>query len=1068
MKRALEAARAPGRRATPLEGPTSTLFGAPAPSAHPSPTPTWLEERRLATVVHAEIVGLEPLTMGLEPDAAREVLSAYIGPLVAEVEREGGTVVKHLGETLLAVFGVPKSREDDPTRAVRAARAMLERTSATSRVRGHEVGLRAGVHTGVVMVGSVGRGESASPDVSGATVSLAARLSHAAEAGQVLVGPATEPLVQDAYKLGDGPCIEVKGVAEPIRARVVLGERYDPLSSMRLRTASGTSFFARHRELEAVLAQYDLVERGGGLRVVEITGEVGLGKGYLLRQIATALDARARDTCIIHAVRPFQTAPVGFIARVLRAFFALRGDEPRDALVARVERKVAEAWGEGSSEGREAGRVLAAVAAPEPAGPTLGTELAGGDGTLAASTLAAWLRRLAERAPVCVMVEQVDWTDCAVLEQLAVLLRALRKAPVFLVFTSRPNAGEELPSWLTGCEVRARIELAPFSPEVMASFVDDLFRNVPGFPREIKRDIVQRAEGNPEMCRQLVRLLVDRGAVSVDAANVPIAYDARRSTKLSLPDTVRGVLQARIDGLSLPQKELLKLASVVGRVFWVGALLAAAGPAAEEEEVLSLLDGLRARDLVRAQPLSSLGGEREYTFTTQALRDAAYELVPRATAVSVHKRIAEWLGGRGDPWEGAQSELALHLEAAGEVARSRRLYLAAARRSAAQSGYVEAVEHMRRALASWPADAPASERLDRAGVRREKAAAEAKIGRFDDALASLDGAAADLAAAGVPPGDAAYAWIALERGLVLKEYGRIDPSLASLDEGVELARSLAEGVLHVRLYSARAFQRAAKGRVAEAKADLAEGRRIGDGFNVRDMTWQLAMARLEDAEGLVHVHEGELEAAARSYRTALEHREQAGDAQGIQDAHVNLGGVAFSRGDFPAAITSYEKALASAKKMRWASREALGYSNLGQARLAAGDAKAAIAELETACRMAEDGGYLDILADSARALAEAQLAIGAIDLAISCGERSIGHAELAKSPFFEAMAHGALMDALLVKLRTAADRGTLERAAAHRDAAVKLLRDQGQARLAAQVETRFLSGSAGTVLSTPT
>jgi predicted ATPase len=300
----------------------------------------------------------------------------------------------------------------------------------------------------------------------------------------------------------------------------------------------------------------------------------------------------------------------------------------------------------------------------------------------------------------------------------------------------------------------------------MERFLDDLFRQVSNFPREVKREIVRRAEGNPELCKELVRLLVDRGALSVDAHHVPIKWDKNRSAKLDLPDTVRGVLQARLDGLALQQKEILKVASVVGRVFWVGVLRELM-PDMPADELATVLDGLRARELVKPQPTSSVSGERELSFSTQALCDAAYELVPRAQSIVLHRKTADWLGARGELWEGGQANLAQHLEAAGDRARARRLYLNAARHAVNVCAYPEGVGFFDRVAALWQDDTSPDERIARAGVLRERAAAEARTGRFEEALRSLDSAEADLRTAGVADEDAEHGWLLLERGLVL-------------------------------------------------------------------------------------------------------------------------------------------------------------------------------------------------------------------------------------------------------------------------------------------------------------
>ncbi len=1068
MQQALRTAFAPMRAAAPasLHGEPASV--SPGSLAHGSQPPgssvtsgRWAEERKLATVVFADIVGFSALSNELEPDAVHELTKAFFEPIAKEVEREGGTVLKYIGDKVMAVFGVPVAHEDDARRAVRAAIAMVGKVREVARQRAHDVSLRVGVNTGLVMVGTVGVGSRATPDIMGATVNLASRIEAAAQPSEILVSGTTERLVHDQFELVSVQPLPQKG--EPLAVFRVEGERDDDVaSSVRLRSASGTPFFARQAELELLLRLYEAVSHSGTLRVAEIVGEMGLGKGHLLKQLRIALGAREIAPHVLHATRMLGVAPLGFVGKMLRARFNVRVDESPEAVRARVVDAVAVAWEPPDLEdGRDAGRLLADLVAPTPVAPLLETELST-DATRTVSAFADWIRRLTKQKPVVMLVEQVQWSDQGSLDLLQYLIRALRRDRVFLVISARPESSEHVPPWITGADVRSKIELLPFSEDVMERFLDDLFRQVPNFPRDVKREIIRRAEGNPELCKELVRLLVDRGALSVDDQHVPIKWDKNRSAKLDLPDTVRGVLQARLDGLLPAHKEILKVASVVGRVFWVGALKELL-PDLPSDELMTSLDKLRARELVKVQPTSSVSGEREMSFSTQALCDAAYELVPRSQAIALHRKVADWLSGRGELWEGGQANLAQHLEAAGERARARRLFLNAARHAVSVCAYPEAIGFFDRVASLWQDDSTPDDRIARAGVLRERASAEARTGRFDDALKSLDGAEADLRAAGVADADAVHAWLLLERGLVLKEYGRIDESVELLGRAIDLCASQPPSVLHMRVHAARAFQRSTRGDREGARADVMRGLEIGQQLHIRDAQWHVAMARLKDAEASIHFYGGELVKAEEGFKAALELRELAGDTQGMPDGFVNLGGVAYTRGDWAAAAQYYERALAAAKKARWLAREAIGHSNLGQAKLALGEHEVAATELERACRLAEEGGYLDVLADSARALAEVELARKNVDAAVEQAHLAIEHAERSKNASFVAFAHATAMDCWLGKLTKDRSREAFERARAHKDEAVTRLKELGQVHTAESVTKRFGVGSNATV-----
>ncbi|MDB4940574.1 MAG: Protein kinase [Labilithrix sp.] len=1050
---------------------TGLGLGSQAPASAAS-SGRWAEERKLATTVFAELVGFSDLANDLEPDAVRELANAFFEPLSREVEAEGGTVIKYVGDGIMAAFGVPTAHEDDAARAVRAALVMTARVRELAQKRNVDVALRAGINTGLVMVGTVGIGSRASADVMGATVNVASRIESAAQPGEVLVGVATERLVHDRFVLEAVAPVAVKGVADPVAIFRVVREREDDSSgSVRLRSASGTPFFARQRELELLVGLFDTVRSTGSLRIAEITGEVGLGKGHLLRQLRIALAAREPQPTVLHATRVVGVAPLGFVGKMLRARFNVRVDDSPEAVRARVVEAVAKSWEAGELEdGREAGRLLADLVAPTPVAPLLETEIST-DATRTVSAFSDWVRRLARATgeggaprPVVMIIEQVQWSDQASLDLLQYLVRALRRERVLVVISARPETSEHVPSWMTGSDIRTKLELHPFPEDVMDRFLDDLFRQVPSFPREVKREIMRRAEGNPDLCKELVRLLVDRGALAVDEQHVPVKWDKNRSAKLDLPDTVRGVLQARLDGLLPVHKEILKLASVIGRTFWVGALRDLLPADLADDELAASLDSLRARELIKPSGASTVSGERELTFATQALCDAAYELVPRAQSVAAHRKVADWLLGRGELWEGGHANLAAHLEAAGEKPRARRLYLNAARHAVSVCAYPEAVDFFGRVAALWDAAVTADERITRAGVLRERAAAESRTGRFEEALRSLDACAADLEAAGVRSDDAVHAWVLLERGSVLKEYGRVEESIAVLSRAVDMCRAqLAPSVLHMRVFAARAFQYSTRGEREAARRDVEEGLRVGQQLHIRDAAWHVAMARLKDAEGSIYFFSGDLVAAEGAYQAALELRELAGDTQGLPDGYVNLGGVAYTRGDHAAAAAYYERALAAAKKARWAAREAIGHSNLGQVKLALGQHEIAASELAIACRLGEEGGYLDVLADSARALVEVELARGDVDLALTLAATALAHAERSQTPSFVAMAHAASMDAWLAKLYRDRDRAALANARDHQERACVILRQIGQDHLAETIARRYGQGSNATV-----
>jgi predicted ATPase len=428
-------------------------------------------------------------------------------------------------------------------------------------------------------------------------------------------------------------------------------------SSTRLRSPSGASFFARHAELAQLLASYDAVATSGTLRMVSIVGEMGLGKGHLIGQFRDTLAVRERPPQVLHATRILGAAPLGFVGKILRSRFHVRVGESPDTVRERVASGVAAAWDIANADkGIEAGQRLAALLMPATCMPSFETSMSS-DATETIGAFSDWICGLS-RAPVedqthkdrvvVLIVEQLHAADLASLDLLHYVVRALRNERVLVVVTLRPDGSDCAPWRMVAPDIHSLIEVMPFSEDVMDGFLADLFRQVPQFPLAVRREIIARAEGNPDHCKELVRLLVDRGALWVDEHHVPYFWDERRFSKLDLPDTVRGVLQARLDGLVPAQKEILKMSAVMGRTFWPGALREILPPSYSDDEITLALRALRERELIKPSGVSSVSGEEELSFATQALCDAAYELVPRSVAVQAEKKVAQWLSERPD------------------------------------------------------------------------------------------------------------------------------------------------------------------------------------------------------------------------------------------------------------------------------------------------------------------------------------------------------------------------------------------------------------------------------------
>ncbi|KAF0240746.1 MAG: putative adenylate, partial [Planctomycetota bacterium] len=550
-------------------------------------------ERRVVTVVFADVSGFTSLSESMDPEDVQELIDALFKRFRTAIEREGGSVDKFIGDAVMALFGAPVAHADDPARAVRASLEMQKVTAAFAVERRAELRVRIGVNSGEVLWGSVGGDR---PTATGDAVNVAQRLEAAAEPGSVLVSVAVARAAPYAARYGTPHSARVKGRGQEVEA-CVAEELLAGITELRLSPAAAAPFIGREPELAGLLRRF----KEGALFVV-IQGEAGVGKSRLvgefrrrLRGEAPGLEALAGRS--IEAAR-LPLAPFVEIA----AGAAGRAEAIRTDLGALDLPEVE----------RENLADLVALSAGWPVGESrvrFGDPIQAAAETRRAWSL--WFEARASRHPVLLYFEDIHWADAATLGLLERLAADLRGRRVAIVATARP--GHALPA---GFE-RVMLE------EVSAAEATELARRVagPAIDEATLAAVVAQAGGHPLYVEELARHLAS-GAGPV-------------------PGTLAAVLVARLDTLPADAKEALKMASVFGRVFWLGQLEALAGPGAP-----AAMEEAAARGLVGSHPSSLLGGERELVFRHALIREAAYGLLPKRERVRLHAAAAAGLEGR--------------------------------------------------------------------------------------------------------------------------------------------------------------------------------------------------------------------------------------------------------------------------------------------------------------------------------------------------------------------------------------------------------------------------------------
>ena len=604
-----------------LSAPAASRFcpncGAPiSEPAQPS------EERKLATVLFADLVGSTKLASSQDAERTRSLLNRFYDAMATEIADAGGTVEKFAGDAVMAAFGAPAAQEDHAERALHAALSMQKRLE---ELFGGVLSLRIGVNTGEVVAGQARVGSSF---VTGDTVNIAARLEQGARPGEILVGERTATAVSGAFEFAKPATIPAKGKPDGVACRRLVRA----LTPMRPQRVGGLqrAFVGRDRELEALRRTYLRVVEEGRPRLVTVIGDPGIGKTTLLREFWEWLRSRSPEPvlrtgrCLSYG-RGITYMPVGDI---VREHLGLAENDPQEIVRRRLGRNAIL----GLTLGLEAPVDLHPLAARE-------------------RLRQAWISLLdvlAAGRPAVVLIEDLHWAEDALLDLLEAGLRGAH-GPLLLLATARPELTQTRPGWVSEDRGAERVLLDALTPSDTARMVDELIPT--SLPASVRDIVLARAEGNPFFVEELIRTLIDQGVLERRNGDWTVRD---LPNDFVVPDTVQAVLAARIDLLEPPEKAALQAAAVIGRTFW-------AGPVAELlEGVEADLHVLEERDFIRPRPSSSIVGEPEFTIKHALTRDVAYGSLLIAKRARLHARFAEWLEQTGEGRDEHAAMLAHH------------------------------------------------------------------------------------------------------------------------------------------------------------------------------------------------------------------------------------------------------------------------------------------------------------------------------------------------------------------------------------------------------------------------
>jgi class 3 adenylate cyclase/tetratricopeptide (TPR) repeat protein len=675
-------------------------------------------ERRLVSVLFADLVGFTSLAEHRDPEEVRDLLSRYFEISRDIVERFGGTIEKFIGDAIMAVWGTPTAHEDDAERAVRAALELLDAIAEFGRpFDAPDLQLRAGVLTGeaAVTIGAQGQGM-----VAGDLVNTASRLQSVAPAGTVLVGENTYLAAKRAVAFEEVGEQALKGRQLPVAAwralRIVAGKRGEHVSDV-----LEPPFVDRVEELRLIRDLFHATLRDSKPRLVSVTGVAGIGKSRLAWELHKYVDGLARPVLWLQGRSPAYGEGLTFwaLGEMVRTVAGVAESDDaattRPKLTATIARFVQDSDDRHWIEPRLA-HLLALEENPR-----------GGRDEL----FAAWrifIEQVSEAAPAVLVFEDLQWADPGLLDFIEHVLEASRAHPIFVLTLARLEIADRYPNWGAGQRNFTSLHLEPLADDAMRALVTNL---APGLPDDLVEKILERGEGIPLYAVETIRMLVDQGhLMAQDGTFRPVG----ELTRLGTPDSLHALISARLDGLTEEDRAILQDASVLGKTFTVPALAAITGDSSDALE--RRLGGLVKKDLLLldADPRSPERGQ--YGFVQGLIQEVAYQTPSKKDRRARHLAAAHYFEGLQD--EELASVVATHYlqayqatppgpDAAAVAARAQDSLAAAADRADSLGSHVQALGYVEQALQVTGEPARRAQLWQRAAEAAEKAS------RFDDA-----------------------------------------------------------------------------------------------------------------------------------------------------------------------------------------------------------------------------------------------------------------------------------------------------------------------------------------------
>ncbi len=948
---------------------------------------------RLVSILFMDIVGSTALSRRLDPEETHAVMDTTLARCTAIVRRHGGKVLQYAGDNLLAVFGGEAAHEDDAERAVRCGLDLLAEGrqigAEVLREHGHAgFDVRVGVHTGSVLLGG---GVDAEGSIRGAPVNVAARMEQTAPPGGLRISQDTYRQVRGVFDVDAQPPIEVKGLAEPVATYLV--RRAKPRAFRTgTRGVEGveTRMVGRDAELQVLQAAFDRLHTEGRLEMVLVVAEAGVGKSRLLYEFTNWAEARPEVYFSFQGRADPRTLnqPFGLLRDVLAWRLQIADTDSMATAKAKVEAGIAPLFE--ADDGPELAQAHAHLL-----GHLIGLDFSDSphvQGILddprqirvrAFHAGAQAFRRFSAnrgsgKRPIVLQLDDLHWSDEGSLEFLNHLLRVNRDVPMLIVGLTRPALFERREDWreraAPGGAAVQRIDLRPLDASTSQALAGELLKRLPTVPAALSALIIGRADGNPFYMEELVKMLVDQGALQPGPE--VWSLNAERLLAAAVPPTLTGILQARLDGLPATERLALQQASVVGLVFWAQAL------AAIDSHAAAALPALVRRELTLPREQTSLDGVDEYGFKHQILHEVTYDTVLKRVRRDLHLRAAEWFAGlTGVRATGLLGSAAWHFERGGEPLRAAEFYARAAEESRKRYAHESVLSYVASALAllQHEDDEQGGEQISEDGRALRWRLLDCRErtlelqGRRPEQRADLE-ALQRLADALQDP--QRQAEVASRRSLLAGRSGDFAGQEGAARQAMQLAALVDDQALRLNAQRLLADALARQGDVAAGEALALSGL-----AEARAAALPGPESRFLNALAVIAARRNDLVAVLAHSQQATRLRRALGDRRNEAIGLSTLGGGWLDLGDFEQARRDLVECLRLHRAMGDRALEPIAMSNLAQLALWEGDAAGAHEQAQAAVAEALDVQAPELHAFALWCLGQAQMALGRLDAA---------------------------------------------------------------------------------------